>query len=910
MGLLSNAISGLQASQLALRTTGHNISNANTEGFTRQRVEYGTRPPEQIGSLYLGTGVRTQSIDRVISDFITAQVRSDTTSYHEILKFDNNISNIDNLVADSGTGLSGSLQSFFAALQVGADEPASSPARRLILSEATGLESRFNLLNDRLEDVETSTITDMRVLVSEVNALAEGIAELNRSIQSQLGVANGTPPNDLLDQRDEKIRQLSELVSIQVIEQDKGYTNIMIGNGQPLVVSEAVSKVQVDTQGQIFFQHKNKLFEITDTIHGGDIGGLLKFRQEILTPTVNELGRMAIVLADEFNKIQEQGLDLEGDYGSPFFYDINDPDIMMRRVFGDQNNALPDDRVISVEISNPSALTLDDYSLRILPNTQNYVVTRIADGSEVKTGILKGAFPDQIEFEGVTVHLEQGSFQGGDEFTIQPTRSGSRDFRTLLERPEDIAYANPLRTISGQGNIGGGVVSAGEMLSYKDQDGNVLPAFSQDGALSPPVIIRFTSPTTYDVLDNTDPLNPQDLQPPIRNQSFTPNTENFIFSNDVGETFIAGEGQSLGLPNDTVITQPTGGAANNNLYPAELYTFITTDPETGLESSQRLTTSFNASATETATLLSSVPGVKANAFTDAVLTDFNLTNFSSPTQITLNGQPLIGYDLGVIEPDVPDPNVDESAFNDYLATRINSNPALQGQGFFALSAVNPQTGQPELRLQSSSGADADIRFEGTGGDFISVNDGVNPNIRLNAAGAGNESLVTVGGVIDLTLSSDIRMETSPTNSQLFGNSTDADFSQPSFLGYQVTIKGSPETNDTFEIEFNADATSDNRNALRFVDLETKEVIANETLTLSGSYTHLVETVGAESSLSKINTEASLALLKETQAQRDSISGVNLDEEAANLVKFEQVYNANARVISVSRDLFDTLLNAI
>ncbi len=93
-------------------------------------------------------------------------------------------------------------------------------------------------------------------------------------------------------------------------------------------------------------------------------------------------------------------------------------------------------------------------------------------------------------------------------------------------------------------------------------------------------------------------------------------------------------------------------------------------------------------------------------------------------------------------------------------------------------------------------------------------------------------------------------------------------------------------------------------------MDTKKIVANGSLTLSGSYISLVEKVAAESNLSKINTEASLALLQETQASKDSMSGVNLDEEAANLVKFEQVYNANARVIAVSRDLFDTLLNAI
>ncbi len=780
MGLLSTAISGLQASQLALRTAGNNISNANTQGYTRQQVDFGERPSELVGPGYIGSGVSLQSIERVVSEFMTTQLRSDTTNFSELQKYDSKIGSVDNLVADASTGISGSLQSFFAALQISADEPASIPSRRLVISEADGLEAKFKLLNDRFEDLDRGTVSDLRVLVSEVNSLASNISELNKSIQQKTSSSQGASPNDLLDKRDEQLRQLSELISIQVIEQKSGTVNVMIGNGQPLVISDSVSQLKVDSAGKFFFESNNSIYEITESINGGEVGGLLRFREEILAPTVNELGRIAIVLADEFNKVQEQGLDLNGNYGKNIFTDINSRTSMLNRAFGNAANSLPDDRIVSVEITNPSELTLDDYSLRILPNTRNYIITRESDGAEVTQGILSGVFPDDIEFEGITVHLEQGSFQGGDQFTIQPTRYGSADFGVLMEQPEKLAYASPLRAVTGQGNVGAGIISAGEMLSVTDIDGNVLPTFSAAGVLNPPVVVRFTSPTTYDVLDNSDPLNPQDLNPPMRNKKFIPGIENSIFPMDAGATQISGNGQRLGLPNGIATVQAVGGGAANNQYPAEIYTFTRSDPQTGLVTSQPVTTSFNSSAAETATLLSSVPGVQANAFTDAVITDLNISNFNSPAQIRVNGQALIGYDSGAIASDVPDPNVDESAFNDYLAQKINSNPILLMQGFFAVSATNPQTGHPELRLQSSTGVDMDIRLEGISGDNISVNDGVNANVRLTAAGVGVESLVTVGGVIDLTLDAGVEMTSSPTNGQLFGNSASANFAQNIF----------------------------------------------------------------------------------------------------------------------------------
>src|SRR5690606_37213469 len=156
----------------------------------------------------------------------------------------------------------------------------------------------------------------------------------------------------------------------------------------------------------------------------------------------------------------------------------------------------------------------------------------------------------------------------------------------------------------------------------------------------------------------------------------------------------------------------------------------------------------------------------------------------------------------------------------------------------------------------------------------------------------------------------MKLKTSPTNSQLLGDSTAADFAQSSYLGYQVSIKGQPQAGDTFTVGFNSNASNDNRNALRFVELETKATIEGGSLSLSGGYSRLVETVGTKSNLASINTSAGKSLLEQTQNMRDSVSGVNLDEEAANLIKFEQMYNANARVISVARDLFDTLLNSV
>src|SRR5690625_3331300 len=163
--------------------------------------------------------------------------------------------------------------------------------------------------------------------------------------------------------------------------------------------------------------------------------------------------------------------------------------------------------------------------------------------------------------------------------------------------------------------------------------------------------------------------------------------------------------------------------------------------------------------------------------------------------------------------------------------------------------------------------------------------------------------------IDVTLADGVNMRTAPQSSQLFGDSAAADFAQSSYLGYQVTIKGQPQAGDTFTVDFNLNASNDNRNALFMAGLETAGVMQGQ-VSFGDGYGRLVEEVGTRSGSARQNTQAAKSLMEQTQALRDSVSGVNLDEEAANMIKYEQIYNANSRMIAVARDLFDTLLNAV
>lgn len=910
-GILSNAISGLQASQIALRTSGHNISNANTEGYSRQDVQYVTRPEQYNGAGYIGSGVVTDSIERVVNDFLITQLRLDTVTFNELNKFDQEINKVDSLLANSNTGLADGLTSFFSAVQNGADDPSSTPARQLIISEANSLSTRFNTLYDRMMTIGKGLQEQQEVVLSDINALANSVANLNTAIIEKTSAGQGNLPNDLLDQRDQAIRKISELVSVQLVEEGDGAVNVMIGSGQPLVIRGNASTFSQDEES-IFLKSSIAQIDVTAQISGGQLGGLLRFDEQILQPAFNELGRVGVVLADEFNRIQQQGFDLHGEFGSKFFTDINTQTAMNNRVIAKPDNPLPDDRFIYAEVTDASALTISDYDFEVVEGTSNYAVTRVTDNKVVAQGLLPGTYPLEVEFDGIRLHLQSGSFQSGDEFTVKPTHYGARDIATLITVPEDIAFAAPIRAQGDSGNIGTGAISQGNVVSLVDGDGNMLPAFASPGQLSPPVMIQFTSETTFDVLDVSDPGNPVQLNPPLRNQSYVPGAVNTVFTDDMGQTVVAGNGAVVGLPEGRLPqTVLTGSPPINNGYPVEQYTFNSADPITGATLSYSMVTNFNASAQETAAQISKVSGVSAQAFTSAEITDINMPNGAlAPLQLSLNGEDLLPYTSGVIDGEVPDPSVDEVAFNDYLAEQINSNQALQNQGITAISSLDKVTGNPKIILTSSTGVNLEFRLEGSPGDQISINDGSNPDVRLQGVGLGSEQAVTVGGRIDVTLDDGVSMSTAPTDSQLFGDSSADDFAQSSFQGYQVTLQGQPKDGDRFYVQFNNDASNDSRNALRMVNLEDQGTVEGDSFSFGEAYSKLVEKVGTESSLSKINTAASKSLLQQSQTARDAVSGVNLDEEAALLIQYEQVYNANARVISVARDLFDTLLNSL
>src|SRR5690554_4485472 len=461
--LLNIGLSGLSAAKTNLSVVGHNITNVNTPGYSRQDTVQVTRPPQFSGAGFIGSGTSLTDIRRTYSEFLTTQLRSSTALNSDVKAYKSQIDQLDSLLAGTTTGITPAMKSFFSAMQTAAEDPANIPARQLVLAESEGLARRFNNIYDNINSQNEFINKQMVVTGDQINRLAKSIASYNEAI-AKVG-SSGHPPNDLLDQRDEAIRQLSTFIGVTVVPQDDNSMNLFIGSGQPLVVGSRNNSIEV-TQGRgdpmrfdINFVNGGSRQNITSMVTGGEMGGLVRYRDEVLDPTLNAMGRLALAIADEINRQLGQGLDLKGNVGAALFQDINDPQLAALRVRPMSDNS--SDISGSLDIHNTQLLTTSDYRLEY-DQTSGYSARRLSDGAVMTVtadaqGRLSFAADPEGRDQGFTVTMS-GTPGHGDQFVLQPTRRGANDIASVLDQADQLAFAAPLRSEADLQNKGTGSI--------------------------------------------------------------------------------------------------------------------------------------------------------------------------------------------------------------------------------------------------------------------------------------------------------------------------------------------------------------------------------------------------------------------------------------------------------------------
>ncbi len=472
-------ISGLQAAQAGLVTTGHNIANVNTPGYSRQQVEYTNATPQATGSGFFGSGVDIVSVRRLYSQFLNTEVLSAGTQSSALATAYSQIQQLDNIVADPTAGLSPALQDFFTAVQGVATTPNVASSRQALLSSAQSLKSRFDVIDQRVRDLRDGVNNDISATATEISNYASQIADLNQRIIVARGATGGQPPNDLMDQRDQLVAQLNTDIRATVVQQDDGAYNVFIGSGQPLVAGVLAYSLGTLTDPldsskvAVGYKTPSGVVPLPEaTLTGGKLGGMLAFRSQTLDPAQNAVGRVAIALSETFNSQQALGQDLNGQLGTNFF-SVGTP-----RVTSNSNNTGSAILGGTFDPTNVAGLTTSDYQLKY--DGTNYTLLRLQDNN-VRTF---ATLPQSVD--GFTLALSSGTVAAGDTFLIRPTVDGAQSFDVAISDPSKVAAAAPIRTAQGSANSGTGKVSAGSVSTV--------------GAnLQQPVTITFTSPTTFNV---------------------------------------------------------------------------------------------------------------------------------------------------------------------------------------------------------------------------------------------------------------------------------------------------------------------------------------------------------------------------------------------------------------------------
>jgi len=463
--LFNIGVSALNAFSSQLAVTGNNIANVNTVGYSRQTAQLSSQPSQLTPAGYIGAGVSLDDITRSYDQFLAGNLRSSTSLWEESSYLSSRASQIDNLIADPSAGLTNALSGFFDAVQDVANDPTSIPARAVMLNQAEMLVDRFASIDGYIEDLRRQSNADMDAFVGQINRLTGSIAEVNQRILESGGAVGNNLPNDLLDQRDLLLDQLSEYVSITTTTQTDGSINVFIGSGQPLVVGSDSNNMVVqesttagDEKTLSVRAVDGSLVDVTGVVSGGKLGGLMRFQQEVLNPTQDAIGLTAIGLAEFFNDEHMTGLDLNGDLGTAFF-SVATPELL-----GDSANA----GTATASFSDLSAVQADEYDLRY--DGASWLLFR-TDSNELVSMTGSGTAADPFVAEGVSIVIGPGA-AAGDHYLLRPTRSGASDIGVLIKDPTDIAAADVLHASAGSANTGSATITAGALQTLT---GSTIP---------------------------------------------------------------------------------------------------------------------------------------------------------------------------------------------------------------------------------------------------------------------------------------------------------------------------------------------------------------------------------------------------------------------------------------------------
>ncbi|WP_431221954.1 flagellar hook-associated protein FlgK [Serratia sp. L9] len=444
--LINTAMSGLNAAQVALSTVGNNISNYNVAGYNRQTAILAQNGGLGTMNGFIGNGATVTSVNREYNQFIMTQLRGAQSQAAAQNTYFEKVSQIDNLLASKTNSLATGIEDFFKNLQNVVSNPGDDSAAETVLGSANGLVNQFNNADKYLRDMDVGVNQQLSESATLINNYSQQIARLNDEITQLRASSGGSEPNALLDQRDQLVTELNKVVGVQVTQQDGDAYTVSFANGLTLVQGstsyqvEAVPSSKDPSRLTLGYNRGNGTSEIPESqITSGSISGILKFRSESLDAARNQLGQLALALADSFNQQHRAGFDLHGDPGEDFF------SFSGGRAVNNNNNT--GDASLSVSFTDTSKVKASDYRMEF--DGANWQVTRLSDN--VKVPATPGTDEDgnpTLSFDGLQVGVA-GNPQKNDSFTIKPVSDIAGSLKVAISDSAKFAAAGADKGESG-----------------------------------------------------------------------------------------------------------------------------------------------------------------------------------------------------------------------------------------------------------------------------------------------------------------------------------------------------------------------------------------------------------------------------------------------------------------------------
>ena len=434
----------LNANLATLQVIGHNIANANTAGYSRQSVTMQTSGYQTLGGNYYGKGVEIGTVSRTHSAYLTRESQLATSVAAADSERFSRMQQLEGLFPIGEDGLGAAINNMLNAWSDVASSPTNLSARVVVLARAEDLSARLRDTAGEIDSLAYSGRMQLDSSVTSINRLAQDIAKVNQRIIENQGTTG--EPNDLLDQRDALLGELSQYVQISTVAADDGSTSVFVAGSQPLVLGQRANSLttvrdSIDTSRlHIGFVQGGTTQALDDASVGGQLGGLLSFLGQDLPQMQNLLGRMALALNTEMNTQHRLGVDLKGNAGADFFV----PAAPSAGMPGGANTGSAE---LAATVSDATALKASDYEVRF--DALGVNVVRLSDGVSTAFTSLPA------ELDGLRFDVTAGAANPGDSFRVRPFADAARNMQVAVGAPDRLASASPVQVTPGANNAGG-----------------------------------------------------------------------------------------------------------------------------------------------------------------------------------------------------------------------------------------------------------------------------------------------------------------------------------------------------------------------------------------------------------------------------------------------------------------------